>query len=131
LRELRNLIERLMMMTRSEKIGGDPGARPAPGALAARDALVEESLAEVVDYRARVENLERQMLSHFARSCRSTDEIARQTGLTQSAVVRKLKKTRSGRAAAHRFEASDDRPGVAGAERRGPHDSLTRRGRRL
>jgi len=32
------------------------------------------------------------MLHHFARSCRSTYEIARRTGLTQSAVVRKLKK---------------------------------------
>jgi transcriptional regulator of aromatic amino acid metabolism len=63
-----------------------------PVAIAAREALVEESLAEVVDYRARVERLERQMLGHFARTCRSTYEIARRTGLTQSAVVRKLKK---------------------------------------
>ncbi|MBI2963115.1 MAG: sigma 54-interacting transcriptional regulator [Deltaproteobacteria bacterium] len=97
-RELRNLVERLVMTTRGEEIGVEqlPPAiqalASAPGAAAAREALVEESLAEVVDYRARVEKLERQMLHHFARSCRSTYEIARRTGLTQSAVVRKLKK---------------------------------------
>jgi PAS domain S-box-containing protein len=97
-RELRNLVERLVLMTRTEEIEVEhlPPAIQAlassPAAAAAREALVEESLAEVVDYRARVEKLERQMLSHFARSCRSTYEIARQTGLTQSAVVRKLKK---------------------------------------
>ena len=97
-RELRNLVERLVMTSRDEEIGVEhlPPAIQAlasgPGAVAARDALVEESLAEVVDYRARVEKLERQMLHHFARACRSTYEIARRTGLTQSAVVRKLKK---------------------------------------
>jgi PAS domain S-box-containing protein len=97
-RELRNLVERLVMTTRTEEIGVEHLPAPiqalasGPGAAAAREALVEESLAEVVDYRARVEKLERQMLHHFARSCRSTYEIARQTGLTQSAVVRKLKK---------------------------------------
>ena len=32
------------------------------------------------------------MLHHFARSCHSTYEITRNTGLAQSAVVRKLKK---------------------------------------
>jgi DNA-binding NtrC family response regulator len=86
------------MTTRTEEIGVaelPASIRPlasGPGAAAARDALVEESLAEVVDYRARVERLERQMLGHFAKTCRSTYEIARQTGLTQSAVVRKLKK---------------------------------------
>jgi PAS domain S-box-containing protein len=97
-RELRNLVERAVMTTRGEEIGVEalPPAIQAlaqgPAAIAARDAIVEESLAEVVDYRARVEKLERQMLHHFARSCRSTYEIARRTGLTQSAVVRKLKK---------------------------------------
>jgi PAS domain S-box-containing protein len=97
-RELRNLVERLVVTTRAEEIGVEhlPASIQAlasgPVAAAARDALVEESLAEVVDYRARVEKLERQMLHHFARACRSTYEIARRTGLTQSAVVRKLKK---------------------------------------
>ena len=97
-RELRNLVERLVMTTRSEEVGIEHLPAPiqalasAPGAAAARDALVEESLAEVIDYRARVEKLERQMLHHFARASRSTYEIARRTGLTQSAVVRKLKK---------------------------------------
>jgi PAS domain S-box-containing protein len=97
-RELRNLVERLVMTTRTEEIGVSELPAPiqalasGPRAAAAREALVEESLAEVVDYRARVERLERQMLGHFAKSCRSTYEIARQTGLTQSAVVRKLKK---------------------------------------
>jgi PAS domain S-box-containing protein len=97
-RELRNLVERLVVTTRAEEIGVEHLPPPiqalasGPGAAAARDALVEESLAEVVDYRARVEKLERQMLHHFARACRSTYEIARRTGLTQSAVVRKLKK---------------------------------------
>ncbi len=97
-RELRNLVERLVMTTRADEICIEhlPPAIQAlasgPGAVAARDALVEESLAEVVDYRARIEKLERQMLHHFARACRSTYEIARHTGLTQSAVVRKLKK---------------------------------------
>ncbi len=97
-RELRNLVERLVMTTRTDEICVQhlPPAIQAlasgAGAAAAREALVEESLAEVVDYRARVEKLERQMLYHFARTCRSTYEIARQTGLTQSAVVRKLKK---------------------------------------
>ena len=97
-RELRNLVERLVMTTRTEEIGVEHLPAPmqalasGPSAIAAREALVEESLAEVVDYRARVERLERQMLAHFARTCRSTYEIARRTGLTQSAVVRKLKK---------------------------------------
>jgi PAS domain S-box-containing protein len=97
-RELRNLVERLVTTTRGEEIGVEDLPSPiqslasGPGAAAARDALVEESLAEVVDYRARVERLESQMLRHFARTCRSTYEIARSTGLTQSAVVRKLKK---------------------------------------
>ena len=97
-RELRNLVERVVMTTRGEEIGVEDLPAPiqalatGPAAIAARNAIVEESLAEVVDYRARVEKLERQMLHHFARSCRSTYEIARRTGLTQSAVVRKLKK---------------------------------------
>ena len=97
-RELRNLIERLVMTVRGDEIGVENLPAPiqalasGPGATAAREALVEESLAEVVDYRARVERLESQMLRHFARACRSTYEIARRTGLTQSAVVRKLKK---------------------------------------
>jgi PAS domain S-box-containing protein len=97
-RELRNVVERLVMTTRTEEIGVEQLPAPiqalaaGPVAIAAREALVEESLAEVVDYRARVERLERQMLGHFARTCRSTYEIARRTGLTQSAVVRKLKK---------------------------------------
>src|SRR5882724_906051 len=98
MREFRNLVERVVMTTRGEEIGVEDLPAPiqalatGPAAIAARDAIVEESLAEVVDYRARVEKLERQMLHHFARSCRSTYEIARRTGLTQSAVVRKLKK---------------------------------------
>jgi len=97
-RELRNLVERLVMTVRGDEIGIENLPAPiqalasGPGATAAREALVEESLAEVVDYRARVERLESQMLRHFARTCRSTYEIARRTGLTQSAVVRKLKK---------------------------------------
>ncbi len=97
-RELRNLVERVVITTRGEVVGVEDLPAPiqalasGPAALAARDAIVEESLAEVVDYRARVEKLECQMLHHFARSCRSTYEIARRTGLTQSAVVRKLKK---------------------------------------
>ena len=97
-RELRNLVERMVMTVRSEELGVEhlPPALQAlasgPAATAAREALVEESLAEVVDYRARVERLESQMLRHFARTCRSTYEVARRTGLTQSAVVRKLKK---------------------------------------
>ncbi len=97
-RELRNLVERLVMTTRADEIGVEQlppqlqALASGPGASAAREALVEESLAEVVDYRARVERLESQMLRHFARTCRSTYEIARRTGLTQSAVVRKLKK---------------------------------------
>jgi PAS domain S-box-containing protein len=97
-RELRNLVERLVMTTRTEEIGVEHLPAPlqalasGPGAVAAREALVEESLAEVVDYRARVDRLERQMLGHFAKTCRSTYEIAERTGLTQSAVVRKLKK---------------------------------------
>jgi transcriptional regulator with PAS, ATPase and Fis domain len=97
-RELRNLVERLVMTTRGEEIGVEALPAPiqalatGPAAIAAREAIVEESLAEAIDYRARVEKLERQMLHHFARSCRSTYEVARRTGLTQSAVVRKLKK---------------------------------------
>jgi PAS domain S-box-containing protein len=97
-RELRNLVERVVTTTRGEEVGVEDLPAPiqalatGPAAIAAREAIVEESLAEVVDYRARVEKLERQMLHHFARSCRSTYEIARRTGLTQSAVVRKLKK---------------------------------------
>jgi DNA-binding NtrC family response regulator len=97
-RELRNVVERMVMTAREEEIGVESlppqiqALAGAPAAVAARDELAQESLAEVVDYRARVERLERQMLRHFARVCRSTYEIARRTGLTQSAVVRKLKK---------------------------------------
>jgi PAS domain S-box-containing protein len=97
-RELRNLIERLVMTTRTTEIGVEDlppqlqAVASEPRVLAARDALVEESMAEVVDYRARLEQLERQMLLHFAKTCKSTYDIARQTGLTQSTVVRRLKK---------------------------------------
>jgi transcriptional regulator with PAS, ATPase and Fis domain len=97
-RELRNLVERMVTTSPGAEIGVEslpPQIRAlasGPEAIAARDALVEESLSGAVDYRARLERVERQMLSHFARSCRSTYEIARRTGLTQSAVVRKLKK---------------------------------------
>ena len=97
-RELRNLVERLVTTTRGEEIRAEDlppqiqTLASGPAAAAARDAIVEESLAEVVDYRERVEKLERQMLHHFARSCRSTYEIARRTNLTQSAVMRKLRK---------------------------------------
>jgi transcriptional regulator with PAS, ATPase and Fis domain len=97
-RELRNVVERMVTTAREEEIGLESlppqiqALAGAPAAVAARDELVEESLAEAVDYRARVERLERQMLRHFARVCRSTYEVARRTGLTQSAVVRKLKK---------------------------------------
>jgi PAS domain S-box-containing protein len=97
-RELRNLVERLVMTSSGPEIGVEslpPAIRAlasGPEAIAARDALVEESLTGAVDYRARLERLERQMLSHFSRTSRSTYEIARRTGLTQSAVVRKLKK---------------------------------------
>jgi PAS domain S-box-containing protein len=97
-RELRNLVERLVTTTRGEEIRAEDlppqiqTLASGAAAVAARDAIVEESLAEVVDYRERIEKLERQMLHHFARSCGSTYEIARRTKLTQSAVVRKLKK---------------------------------------
>jgi PAS domain S-box-containing protein len=97
-RELRNILERLVLTSKNEEIGVEDlppqvqAMASGPAAAAAREAIVEESLAEVVDYRARVEKLELQMLRHFARTCRSTYEVARATGLTQSAVVRKLKK---------------------------------------
>ena len=97
-RELKNLVERLVTTTRGEEIRVEDlppqiqTLASGPAAVAVRDAIVEESLAEVVDYRERLEKLERQMLHHFARSCRSTYEIARRTKLTQSAVVRKLRK---------------------------------------
>jgi PAS domain S-box-containing protein len=97
-RELRNLVERLVTTTRGSEIHVEDLPAPirevAGGAAsqAIQEAIVEESVAEAVDYRARVERLELQMLRHFARTCSSTYEIARRTGLTQSAVVRKLKK---------------------------------------
>jgi PAS domain S-box-containing protein len=97
-RELRNLLERLVMITRNQEIGLDDLPEHLRR-LAPRSSLAEENVAELaaesadrVAYRARVEALERKLLSHYASLSRSTYELAERTGLHQSSVVRKLKK---------------------------------------
>ncbi len=62
--ELRNLVEPSGCKFRP--------SRPGSAAAAARDVIVEQSLAEMVDCREHVKKLEPQMLHQFARSCCST-----------------------------------------------------------
>lgn len=39
-----------------------------------------------------MEDLERKLLTYYARSCRSTYELAEKTGLHQSSIMRRLKR---------------------------------------
>lgn len=96
-RELRNLIERLVMTAKNEEIqvGDLPGdilaSAPAPSEPEAAPPD-EDTLPEQVDFRARVDALERRLLVHYARLSSSTYELAKRTGLHQSSVMRKLRK---------------------------------------
>jgi PAS domain S-box-containing protein len=97
-RELRNLLERLVTVTREQEIGLDDLPEHVRR-LAPRSSLADEGAVELaaesadrVAYRARVEALERRLLGHYASLSRSTYELAERTGLHQSSVVRKLKK---------------------------------------
>jgi transcriptional regulator with PAS, ATPase and Fis domain len=97
-RELRNLLERLVMITRSPEIGLEDlpehlrKLAPRPKSEPESASAPAPETADKVAYRARVEGLERSLLSHYASLSRSTYELAERTGLHQSSVVRKLKK---------------------------------------
>jgi PAS domain S-box-containing protein len=88
-RELKNLVVRLLLSCTDREIGpehvaaqldGDATGTTAPGAAAHQP------------MKARLEEVERDILVKSLRECRSTYEIAERLGINQSSVVRKIKK---------------------------------------
>lgn len=89
-RELENLVERLVVMATSEEIRLEDLPIPPQGRFA-----LKETRREGWDHRGLrqvLEDTERRLLETALEECRSTREMARRLGVDQSTVVRKLKK---------------------------------------
>jgi transcriptional regulator with PAS, ATPase and Fis domain len=102
-RELRNLIARLVVSARGREIGVDDlpktiraaAAAPAASAVPPRNGLAgEPRTASGMNLKASFAESERDLLARCAKTCRSAREIARLTGLHHTTVLRKLKKYR-------------------------------------
>lgn len=100
-RELRNIIERLVQTTTGTEIGVPnlpEQVRTAVLPVLPELAKVmtgpasEAVLPERIDLTRHVEEVERKLLEHYAGVCRSTYELAERTGLHQSSIMRRLKR---------------------------------------
>jgi PAS domain S-box-containing protein len=99
-RELKNMLARLVLTCSEKEIGLRHVVadieRQHGGTTPAKEAAAEPALSPPVDERkpmkARLEEMERQVLTQYARECRSTYEVAARLGMNQSSVVRKMKK---------------------------------------
>jgi TyrR family helix-turn-helix protein len=99
-RELKNLIARLVMTAKSREISlSDLPERIVYGE--ASDERSNNGLGAPVNlpmpphpgmFKERVEEMERQILQHYVGQCRSTHEIAKAIGIHHTSVMRKLKK---------------------------------------
>jgi transcriptional regulator with PAS, ATPase and Fis domain len=80
-RELRNVVERLVVTSQDDVIEPEflDGVLPA-----------EAFRTERSDFRGRVERFERRLIEDAMREHRSTRDVAKALGLSQSSVVRKL-----------------------------------------
>jgi transcriptional regulator with PAS, ATPase and Fis domain len=100
-RELKNLIARLVITARDQQITADDlpeRIRAGQSNGGAGHDLDEPAALSVVSptrrLKDRLEHEERRILENYARVCRSTYEIARELGVHHSSVVRKLRKYR-------------------------------------
>ncbi|MGH8008975.1 MAG: sigma-54 interaction domain-containing protein, partial [Candidatus Binatia bacterium] len=93
-RELRNIMERLVQTTAGTEIGVQDVPEqvrnaalplsPVESVKALPEREMEDTLPEHIDLVRYVEDIERKLLAHYARSCGSTYELAERTGLHQS-----------------------------------------------
>ncbi len=92
IRELENVIEQMLVMTEDEeiKIGHLPATMLHRSSLVAGDTIVESNMS--LD--KAVENLEKQMLQHAMKIHGSTRKAASALKISQSALMRKIKKYR-------------------------------------
>ena len=97
-RELKNMMARLVLTCPEKEIGlryveaelNRENRTPPPEAGA--EAMPSGPTAPSKPIKARLQEMERDLLVKHARECQSTYEIARRLGINQSSVVRKLKK---------------------------------------
>jgi PAS domain S-box-containing protein len=100
-RELRNLIARLVVSAKGREIGVDDlpetlraaAAAPASAGVAST-AAGEQRGPSVTNLKFSFADSERDLLARCAKNCRSAREIARLTGLHHTTVLRKLRKYR-------------------------------------
>jgi transcriptional regulator with PAS, ATPase and Fis domain len=101
IRELRNLIARLVISARDQQITRDDlpenvrAAASCAGRIAERVPLPSAQIGSAdgaISLRRHFQDSEREILEHYARTCRSAREIGRQVGMHHSSVVRKLRK---------------------------------------
>ena len=100
-RELKNLMARLVLACEEKEIGlphlqAAMARNRGETAIAASEALAAAPPSEPADesrpIKARLEEVERTILTRYSRECRSTYEVAERLGMNQSSVVRKMKK---------------------------------------
>jgi DNA-binding NtrC family response regulator len=95
-RELRNLVARIVIAAERSHIQVEdlpgPLRKSVAVALAAEGLNDSELHPQSAGLRESVENTERRILDHYARTCRSAHQIARQIGMHHTSVIRKQRK---------------------------------------
>jgi len=91
-RELKNLIVRILLTCTDAEIGLEHVRDAIDGKPADGEPGEADDDARRTPMKARLEQVERRILSESLRECRSTYEIAERLGINQSSVVRKMKK---------------------------------------
>ena len=115
IRELKNLVGQLVLIAEGPEITvhdlPEHVRKSCSQAAPLLDPMERDQIPQHMDLRKELEEIERQLLTRYARQSHSTHDLARRLGVVQSTIVRKLQKYRI----SLNSRSSDSKPNLPGA----------------